>query len=202
MDRFRDNWDLSAARAIEAFKIVSAADPRVPGLRNTDGQALLGVSGYAETRPVHEGMRPESEWAIRPASRSSHRSSPRHGRRQGASPGDAQGPDGPAGETGCRPQVTLSAGSRGCRAASSCRSRSTRSCWRSRRGSNSDTVCRGRRWRSPSRTQEAAVKLARSGGNLANLTHRERKASVELCCAARDGWKPDLAFVRNWLRLG
>jgi flagellar motor protein MotB len=56
VDRFRDNWDLSAARAIEAFKIVSGADPRVPGLKNTDGQALLGVSGYAETRPVHEGM--------------------------------------------------------------------------------------------------------------------------------------------------
>jgi flagellar motor protein MotB len=56
VDRFRDNWDLSAARAIEAFKIVSGADPRVPGLKNTDGQALLGVSGYAETRPVHDGM--------------------------------------------------------------------------------------------------------------------------------------------------
>jgi EH_Signature domain len=48
--------------------------------------------------------------------------------------------------------------------------------------------------------KNAAVKLARSGGKLANLTHRERKASVELCFAARDGWKPDLAFVRNWLR--
>ena len=59
VDRFRDNWDLSAARAIEAFKIVSAADPRVPGLRNADRQALLGVSGYAETRPVHEGMSTE-----------------------------------------------------------------------------------------------------------------------------------------------
>jgi flagellar motor protein MotB len=56
VDRFRDNWDLSAARAIEAFKIVSAADPRVSGLKNADGQALIGVGGYAETRPVHQGM--------------------------------------------------------------------------------------------------------------------------------------------------
>ena len=56
VDRFRDNWDLSAARAIEAFKIVSASDPRIPILRNGDGKALIGVSGYAETRPVHEGL--------------------------------------------------------------------------------------------------------------------------------------------------
>jgi chemotaxis protein MotB len=56
IDRFRDNWDLSAARAIEAFKIVSAADPRVAGLKNGDGKALIGVSGYAETRPVRDGL--------------------------------------------------------------------------------------------------------------------------------------------------
>jgi flagellar motor protein MotB len=56
LDRFRDNWDLSAARAIEAFKIVSAADQRISGLKNGEGKALVGVSGYAETRPVHEGM--------------------------------------------------------------------------------------------------------------------------------------------------
>jgi flagellar motor protein MotB len=55
-DRFRDNWDLSAARAIEAFKIVSSSDSRIAGLRNADSKALVGVSGYAETRPVHEGM--------------------------------------------------------------------------------------------------------------------------------------------------
>jgi hypothetical protein len=48
--------------------------------------------------------------------------------------------------------------------------------------------------------KNAARKLVRSGGNLAPLTHRERKAAVELCWVARDGWKPDLAFARNWLR--
>jgi len=56
VDRFRDNWDLSAARAIEAFKIISVADSHVSLLKNGDGKALIGVSAYAETRPVHEGM--------------------------------------------------------------------------------------------------------------------------------------------------
>jgi len=56
VDRFRNNWDLSAARAIEAFKIVSDSDPRISKLRNADGKVLIGVSGYAETRPVRDGM--------------------------------------------------------------------------------------------------------------------------------------------------
>jgi len=56
VDRFRNNWDLSAARAIEAFKIVSASDARISKLRNGDGKALVGVSGYADTRPVQEGL--------------------------------------------------------------------------------------------------------------------------------------------------
>lgn len=50
--RFRDNWDLSAGRAIEAFKLLRDNFPILKGLRNQDGDALLGVSGYAETRPA------------------------------------------------------------------------------------------------------------------------------------------------------
>jgi flagellar motor protein MotB len=50
--RFRDNWDLSAARAIETFKLLRETDPLLRDLRNQDGDALLGVSGYAETRPA------------------------------------------------------------------------------------------------------------------------------------------------------
>ena len=53
IDRFRDNWDLSAARAIEAYKIVRESDPRISTLRNGEGKALIGVSGYAATRPVN-----------------------------------------------------------------------------------------------------------------------------------------------------
>lgn len=50
----KDNWDLSAARAIAAFRIAREADPRVPALKNADNKSLLGVSGYADTRPVAE----------------------------------------------------------------------------------------------------------------------------------------------------
>jgi chemotaxis protein MotB len=50
--RFRDNWDLSAGRAIETFKLLRDTDPLLRDLHNQDGDALLGVSGYAETRPA------------------------------------------------------------------------------------------------------------------------------------------------------
>jgi chemotaxis protein MotB len=50
--RFRDNWDLSAGRAIETFKLMRENQPLLRALRNQDNDALLGVSGYAETRPA------------------------------------------------------------------------------------------------------------------------------------------------------
>lgn len=53
---FRDNWDLSAARAIAAYRIVRESDARIPQLKNAEGKSLLGVSGYADTRPVAEGL--------------------------------------------------------------------------------------------------------------------------------------------------
>ncbi|CAH2602074.1 conserved protein of unknown function [Rhodovastum atsumiense] len=49
---FTDNWDLSAGRAIEAFKLVGAQYDTLRALRNQEGDALLGVSGYADTRPA------------------------------------------------------------------------------------------------------------------------------------------------------
>ena len=52
LGRFRDNWDLSAGRAIQTFKLLQEAQPVLHDLRNQDGDALLGVSGYAETRPA------------------------------------------------------------------------------------------------------------------------------------------------------
>ena len=48
--------------------------------------------------------------------------------------------------------------------------------------------------------KSAASKLARSGGDIAPLTHRERKASVELCWGVHGDWKPGAAFVRDWLK--
>lgn len=50
--RFHDNWELSAGRAIETFKLLRDSYPILRELRNQDGDALLGVSGYAETRPA------------------------------------------------------------------------------------------------------------------------------------------------------
>lgn len=64
VDRFRNNWDLSAARAIEAFRIISASDARIPKLKNGEGKALIGVSGYADTRPVDEV--PGTDFEARP----------------------------------------------------------------------------------------------------------------------------------------
>lgn len=48
--RFRDNWDLSAGRAISAFRIVGDQFEDLRSLRGKDGDPLLGVSGYADTR--------------------------------------------------------------------------------------------------------------------------------------------------------
>lgn len=56
VDRFRNNWDLSAARAIEAFRIISESDVHISTLRNAEGKALIGVSGYADTRPVDDSL--------------------------------------------------------------------------------------------------------------------------------------------------
>jgi hypothetical protein len=50
--RFLDNWDLSAGRAIATYRLLGETHPRLHDLRNRDGDALLGVSGYAETRPA------------------------------------------------------------------------------------------------------------------------------------------------------
>ena len=55
-DRFRNNWDLSAARAIEAYRIIRESDARIPDMKNAEGKSLVGVSGYADTRPVTEGL--------------------------------------------------------------------------------------------------------------------------------------------------
>jgi flagellar motor protein MotB len=55
-ENFRDNWDLSAARAIAAYRIVRESDARVPDLKNAEGKSLVGVSGYADTRPANEAL--------------------------------------------------------------------------------------------------------------------------------------------------
>lgn len=50
--RFRNNWDLSAGRAIEAFTLIRDHYDQLRALKNQDGDPILGVSGYADTRPL------------------------------------------------------------------------------------------------------------------------------------------------------
>lgn len=50
--RFQSNWDLSAARASETFKQLLAAFPALATLKNDRAEALFGVSGYGEYRPI------------------------------------------------------------------------------------------------------------------------------------------------------
>ncbi len=52
--RFKNNWDLSAARASETFKRLVEADPALARLANDRGERLIGVSGYGATRPVDD----------------------------------------------------------------------------------------------------------------------------------------------------
>lgn len=50
--RFRDNWDLSAQRAMYTYRAISSAQPELVQLRNELGQPLFSVSGYGAGRPV------------------------------------------------------------------------------------------------------------------------------------------------------
>lgn len=49
---FESNWQLSAERAIEAYKIMREAVPRLMALENTNHQPLFSVTGYGAERPV------------------------------------------------------------------------------------------------------------------------------------------------------
>lgn len=49
---FRDNWELSTARARSVYLSLTSHRPGLDGLRNGDSQAILTVSGYADRRGV------------------------------------------------------------------------------------------------------------------------------------------------------
>ncbi|HKT20130.1 MAG TPA: OmpA family protein [Stellaceae bacterium] len=59
-ERFANNWDLSAARATEAFKRLVGYVPELAKLANDRGERLIGVSGYGATRPVDESKTPRA----------------------------------------------------------------------------------------------------------------------------------------------
>ncbi len=50
--RFQSNWDLSAARASATYNRLVEAFPALATLKNDRANALIGVSGYGEYRPV------------------------------------------------------------------------------------------------------------------------------------------------------
>jgi len=50
--RYRDNWELSTARAIETFKALVDEKGVLPSLVNRWGNRLIAVSGYGEQRPI------------------------------------------------------------------------------------------------------------------------------------------------------
>jgi hypothetical protein len=50
--RFRNNWDLSAGRAIEAYTLMRGHYEVLRTLKSQDDEAIFGVSGYADTRPA------------------------------------------------------------------------------------------------------------------------------------------------------
>ncbi len=49
---YRDNWELGAARGVNTFKTLVEYEPLLDRFRNGRGEALLGVSSYADRRPV------------------------------------------------------------------------------------------------------------------------------------------------------
>ncbi len=49
---FASNWELSTARAITCFRLLSATRPELEEVRNPQGHQALGVAGYADLRPV------------------------------------------------------------------------------------------------------------------------------------------------------
>jgi flagellar motor protein MotB len=58
---FRDNWELSAERAMYTYRLLEAYEPGIPALRNQLDQPLFSVSGYGENRPVVPHTEPTAE---------------------------------------------------------------------------------------------------------------------------------------------
>ena len=66
--RFKDNWDLSAQRAMYTYRaMVMELQPGLAALRNSDGFPIFGVAGYGEgrPRPGHRYTTPVSDPANR-----------------------------------------------------------------------------------------------------------------------------------------
>lgn len=58
-EEFASNWELSTARAISTFKALAEHQPLLSELRNLQGKAVMGISGYGEQRPMAENSTEE-----------------------------------------------------------------------------------------------------------------------------------------------
>ena len=52
---FADNYELSTARALSTYRVMSAYRPGLLELRNEAGNRLFGLSGYGPDRPINDG---------------------------------------------------------------------------------------------------------------------------------------------------
>lgn len=61
---FKDNWELSTARANQTYRAIVSAEARLETLSSIVGdksQPILSVAGYADRRPVVEGEGEEAK---------------------------------------------------------------------------------------------------------------------------------------------
>lgn len=56
--QYKDNWDLSAQRAIRTFRLLVPPRPSLNSITNTNGQPVFSVSGYGEGRPLEGHVYP------------------------------------------------------------------------------------------------------------------------------------------------
>lgn len=61
--KYQDNWVLSAHRAMFTYREVAKKEPILAGMKNSNNQPVISVSGYGEGRPVpeHEYDTPTSD---------------------------------------------------------------------------------------------------------------------------------------------
>ena len=51
--RFHNNLELSSMRSAKAYSMISACEPQIERIRNTDGATVLSTSGYGAMRPAN-----------------------------------------------------------------------------------------------------------------------------------------------------
>lgn len=56
---YKDNWELSTARAISAYRALVSEGEVIQTLKNDRGDSLMAVSGYGDQRPIDSNETPE-----------------------------------------------------------------------------------------------------------------------------------------------